>query len=142
MLRNRRLTELTREVPLEVGPRDLAPVTWDRDQIHQLFDTLQFRVLRDRLYSTLPNGIAGQLIAAPSAAAEGGFDVDVARLGPGQVADWLATHARAGRTGLALSGKWGRGTGDLTGLALAVPAGGREGQPRRVYRPGRPHRGR
>jgi len=49
VLRNRRLTELLRDVPLEVGPRDLVPVPWDRDQIHQLFDTLQFRVLRDRL---------------------------------------------------------------------------------------------
>ncbi len=124
VLRNRRLTELTREVPIDAGPRDLAPATWDRDQIHQLFDTLQFRVLRDRLYSTLPNGIAGQLTVAPSAAAAGGFDVDVARLGPGEVADWLASYARGGRTGLAPSGKWGRGTGDLTGLALAVAADG------------------
>ena len=57
VLRNRQLTELARDVPLEAGPGDLRPVPWDRDQIHQLFDTLQFRVLRDRLYSTLPNGI-------------------------------------------------------------------------------------
>ena len=122
VLRNRRLTELTREVPLDVGPHDLVPATWDRDQIHQLFDTLQFRVLRDRLYSTLPNGIFGQLTAAPSVAAAGGFDVDVARLGPGQVADWLSSHAKTGRIGIAPSGKWGRGTGDLDGLALAAPA--------------------
>ena len=60
MLRNRQLTELARDVPLEAGPRDLRPAPWDREQIHQLFDTLQFRVLRDRLYATLPNGIAGR----------------------------------------------------------------------------------
>ena len=59
VLRNRQLTELARDVPLEAGPADLRPVPWDRDQIHQLFDTLQFRVLRDRLYTTLPNGIIG-----------------------------------------------------------------------------------
>ena len=35
-------------------PADLRPAPWDRDKIHQLFDTLQFRVLRDRLYQTLP----------------------------------------------------------------------------------------
>ena len=64
VLRNRQLTELTRNVPLDVGPADLVPVPWDRDQIHQLFDTLQFRVLRDRLYATLPNGIIAQLSAA------------------------------------------------------------------------------
>ena len=59
VLRNRQLTELARDVPLEAGPADLRPVPWDREQIHQLFDTLQFRVLRDRLYTTLPNGIIG-----------------------------------------------------------------------------------
>jgi DNA polymerase-1 len=121
VLRNRRLTELARDVPIDVGPRDLVPAAWDRDQIHQLFDTLQFRVLRDRLYTTLPNGILGQLAAATPAAAQGGFDVDLDRLGAGEVAGWLAAHAKTGRTGLAASGTWGRGTGELTGLALSSP---------------------
>ena len=43
----------------EAAPRELVPVPWQRENIHQLFDTLQFRVLRDRLYSTLPDGITG-----------------------------------------------------------------------------------
>jgi len=119
VLRNRQLTELTRSVPLDVGPTDLVPVPWSRDQIHQLFDTLQFRVLRDRLYTTLPNGIIGQLTAGPPAAAEAGFDVSLSRPGPSQLAGWLARHARSGRIGLAVSGTWGRGTGDVDGLALA-----------------------
>ncbi len=119
VLRNRRLTELTRSVPLDAGPTDLVPVPWSRDQIHQLFDTLQFRVLRDRLYTTLPNGIIGQLTAGPPAAAEAGFDVSLSRPGPSQLAGWLARHARSGRIGLAVSGTWGRGTGDVDGLALA-----------------------
>ncbi|HXS66415.1 MAG TPA: DNA polymerase I [Streptosporangiaceae bacterium] len=123
VLRNRRLTELARDVPIDVGPHDMAPVPWDRDQIHQLFDTLQFRVLRDRLYTTLPNGILGHLIAAPAQAAQGGFDVDLARLGPDEVRAWLADYGHGGRIGLAPSGTWGRGTGNLTGLALAAVAG-------------------
>jgi DNA polymerase I len=126
VLRNRQLTELTRSVPLEVAPADLVPAPWDREQIHQLFDTLQFRVLRDRLYSTLPNGIIGQ--HTPTAPTSGGaaFDVDLAKLGPGEVAGWLASHAATGRVGLAVSGTWGRGTGDVAGLALARPAPGSE----------------
>ncbi len=124
VLRNRQLTELTRNVSLEVGPADLVPVPWDRDQIHQLFDTLQFRVLRDRLYSTLPNGITGQPTVALPPGAEAGFDVSLSKLGPGQVSEWLASHARSGRIGLAVSGTWGRGTGDVDGLALARAAGG------------------
>jgi DNA polymerase-1 len=126
VLLNRQLTELARDVPIGVGPHDLRPVPWDREQIHQLFDTLQFRVLRDRLYATLPNGIVeGPAAPADAATADAGaFDVAAAVLGPGEVADWLAAHARTGaRSGLAASGEWGRGTGDLTGLAIAAPDG-------------------
>ena len=40
------------------------------------------------------------------------------------MAAWLAEHATGpGRTGLAASGSWGRGTGVLDGLALATPDG-------------------
>jgi DNA polymerase-1 len=126
VLRNSQLTQLVRDVPLESGPVDLRPVPWDREQIHQLFDTLQFRVLRDRLYTTLPNGIGGP--AAPAAGtvtdSTTAFDMSAVILGPGDVAGWLDEHAAApGRAGLAASGSWGRGTGNLTGLAIAVPGG-------------------
>jgi DNA polymerase I len=127
VLRNRRLTELARDVPLDSGPNDLRPTAWDRDQIHQLFDTLQFRVLRDRLYSTLPNGIDWAAPVPEPAAGEGtgqAFDVDVSLPGAGELAGWLDEHASGGgRVGLAASGSWGRGTGVLDGLALATPDG-------------------
>jgi DNA polymerase I len=126
VLLNRQLTELARDVPVDVLARELRPAAWDREQIHQLFDTLQFRVLRDRLYSELPDGIAA--LAGGSAASASGtvgtFDVTATILGPGEVAGWLAGHAQVpGRSGLAASGAWGRGTGNLTGLAIAAPDG-------------------
>ena len=127
VLRNRQLTELVRDVPLDVAPEDLRPAPWDREQIHQLFDTLQFRVLRERLTATFPNGIAeasGAGQAGGPAVPAGGFDVDLTVLGPGEVPAWLAEHAAGpGRTGLAASGSWGRGTGVLDGLALATADG-------------------
>jgi DNA polymerase I len=126
VLRNSQLTQLVRDVPLDLGPADLRPVPWDREQIHQLFDTLQFRVLRDRLYSTLPNGIGGPTAAAAGTVNESttAFDLSATILRPGQVGGWLAEHAAGpGRSGLAASGTWGRGTGNLTGLALAGPGG-------------------
>src|SRR5260370_16600768 len=43
-LRNRQLTELAKDLPIGPTPRALAPPPWDREQINQLFDTLQFRV--------------------------------------------------------------------------------------------------
>ena len=41
------------DVPLAQTPDTLRMQPWDRDQIHQLFDHLEFRVLRDRLFDTL-----------------------------------------------------------------------------------------
>ncbi|MCM3882204.1 DNA polymerase I [Frankia sp. R82] len=112
VIRNRALTELSRDVPLPLGPDELRLRPWDREAVHQLFDTLQFRVLRERLYAAL---------ATTPPPVEEGFDVVVTTLGPDEVADWLAAHARgAGRTGLHARGTWGRGTGVLSGLALAT----------------------
>ncbi|MCZ2814661.1 DNA polymerase I [Modestobacter sp. VKM Ac-2984] len=111
VLQNRRLTELDRAVPLEVGPQDLAVQPWDRNEVHTLFDNLQFRVLRDRLFATL---------ATPAPEVDGGFDVTADQVGPGGLREWLDAHARTGHTGLVFRGSWGRGTGELTGIALAA----------------------
>jgi DNA polymerase-1 len=125
VLRNRQLTELVKDVPLEVTPQELSPAPWDREKINQLFDTLQFRVLRERLQVTFPNGISASATAEAAAAAGSAepFDVEAEVLGPEDVAEWLAEHASAGRTGLAANGSWARGTGVLDGLALAAPDG-------------------
>jgi DNA polymerase I len=126
VLRNRQLTELAKDVPLEYGPQDLRPAPWDREQIHQLFDTLEFQILRDRLYSTLPGGIAGTAAGqqAPVGGARAGFDVEVTRPGPDEVAQWLDEHGTGTeRAGLAVRGNWGRGTGTLSALAIATGDG-------------------
>ncbi len=115
VLRNRQLTELVREVDVPVTPADLVRAPWDRDEVHVLFDNIQFRVLRDRLFATLTS-------AEPEA--DEGFDVEGRRLGPDEVAGWLDEYARTGRrVGLSVRGTWGRGVGIVTGLALAVEGG-------------------
>ena len=46
------------------------------------------------------------------------------QLKPGEVAAWLKEHVSAGeRVGVAVQGSWGRGTGEITGLALANTSG-------------------
>jgi DNA polymerase-1 len=115
VMRNRRLTELVRTVPLEVSVTELAREQWDRDRVHALFDDLQFTVLRDRLFAT---------VSAPEPEAEQGFDVALTRPGVDELAQWLDEHARSGqRVGLAFRGQWGRGVGTLTGVALAAADG-------------------
>src|SRR3954470_20905931 len=111
VLQNRRLTELDRAVPLDLGPQDLAVQSWDRNEGHTHFVNLQFRVVRGRLLATL---------SAPEPEVEGGFDVAEDAVPAGELGDWLAAHARTGRTGLIFRGTWGRGTGELTGIALAA----------------------
>ncbi|MBL7493902.1 DNA polymerase I [Frankia sp. AgB1.9] len=116
VIRNRSLTELARDVPLDRDPADLRLVPWDREAVHTLFDTLQFRVLRERLYQALA-------VVEP-AAGDGGFAVEFDVLAPGDVTEWLAEHTTGGsRTGLHLRGGWGRGTGTIAGIALAPPEG-------------------
>jgi len=122
VLRNRQLTELARDVPVGAAPRELTPAPWDREQLHQLFDTLQFRVLRERLQATFPNGFTESAGAAAAGPTEG-FDVEAELLGPEDVAQWLTEHGSGGRVGLAASGSWARGTGILDGLALGAPDG-------------------
>jgi DNA polymerase-1 len=115
VLLNRRLTELVRDVDISEQPADLVLKPWDRDAVHRLFDELEFRVLRDRLFATL---------SAPESEAEEGFDVRGGMIEAGGVASWLDAHARDGRrTGLVFRGSWARGAGDLESLTLAAPDG-------------------
>ena len=66
-----------RDVPLAQTPDTLRLLPWDREQIHSLFDDLEFRVLRDRLFDTL---------AAVEPEVDEGFDVRGGALDPGGVA--------------------------------------------------------
>ena len=113
VLRNRRLNRLVDDVDLPIGVADLERRVWDREEVHRVFDGLEFRVLRDRLFATLP---------ADEPEAEEGLAVDGQVLAPGAVAAWLDRHAPAGaRTGVHVVGLWARGTGDADGVAFAAP---------------------
>ncbi len=115
VLTNRRLNRLVDDLDLPMGLEDLRWHTWDREQVHQVFDGLEFRVLRDRLF---------EYLAAPEPEAEGGFDLQVTRLDGEDVAAWLGEHAPSGgRSGVHVVGQWARGTGDARGLALACADG-------------------
>ena len=122
VVRNRQLTELVRDVPLSAHPSELRLGQWDRDEVHKVFDALQFRVLRERLYATL---------SAVEPEAEQGFDVDSRVLVPGELRAFLDALPAGVRTGLHVRGTWARGTGDATGLALAAQSPP-EGEPGRT----------
>jgi len=110
--RNRRLNALVSDMDLGVTLDDLQRRPIDREAVHALFDTLQFRTLRDRLLDTL----------AKDPAPKGGFAVDGTVLAAGGVSGWLDAHAQ-GVTGLDVVGSWRAGTGDVLGIALASSDG-------------------
>jgi DNA polymerase I len=115
VLRNRRLNQLIHDVTLEVTVDDLERRTWNREQVHVVFDGLEFRVLRDRLFSTLE---------AVEVEADSGFDLDGSVLSSADVPGWLAEHAPPGeRVGVHVDGTWARGTGDAQALAIAAATG-------------------
>jgi DNA polymerase I len=115
VLMNRQLTELLRTVELPYTPDQLEHGPWDRTKIHQLFDDLEFRVLRDRLFETL---------ASPEPEADEGFEISGGAIAPGELTAWLATHASTGeRHGVTVAGKTTPYGGDVTSITIAASDG-------------------
>ncbi|MCE5292764.1 MAG: DNA polymerase I [Nocardiaceae bacterium] len=115
VLLNRHLTEMVRTVPLPLAPEDLAHGAWDRERIHKLFDDLEFRVLRDRLFETLSS-------AEPEA--EQGFEISGSAIESGAVRAWLAEHAKTGqRHGVSIVGSGSPYGGDVTAIAINASDG-------------------
>jgi DNA polymerase-1 len=118
VMRNRHLNELVRDLDLELGPTDLEARSWDRQLVHTLFDSLEFRVLRERLLESWD--VQQEQID------ESGFELAGSVLAPGEVGAWLAEHTGqpdAGRTGVTVQGRWGSGTGEVWSVALAAGDG-------------------
>ena len=112
---NRELTDLVKEVPLAQTPDTLRMQPWDREHIHRLFDDLEFRVLRERLFDTL---------TSVDSEVDEGFDVRGGALGADAVGRWLADHVRDGRrAGLAVVGTHLAYDADATALAIAAADG-------------------
>jgi DNA polymerase I len=116
VIRNRRLNELVRDLDLELAPPDLEAQSWDRQLVHTLFDSLEFRVLRERLLESWD--------VQHDDIDDSGFELSGAMLAGGEVEAWLNEHAGPEtRTGVTVHGGWGAGTGEVRGLALAAADG-------------------
>ncbi|MEU8171130.1 DNA polymerase I [Micromonospora sp. NPDC049004] len=119
VIRNYEINRLVSDLELPLRPEDTRWTGWDREAVHQVFDTLEFRILRDRLY---------QYLEAVEPEAESGFDLTGEVLTePGGLAAWLGMHAPTGTpVGLAVkldTGPNRRHTASITGLALASAGG-------------------
>ncbi|HRY08875.1 MAG: DNA polymerase I [Actinobacteria bacterium] len=111
VITNRQLTALVDDVPLPIDVDDLARAPFSREQVHEVFDSLQFRVLRERLFDTLGEDVEQQRAPATTTA-----------LADDPVA-WLQQHAGPGPFGVHAVGTWGAGTGRIDRLAIAAEDG-------------------
>ncbi|NUR31809.1 MAG: DNA polymerase I, partial [Catenulispora sp.] len=99
VMRNYQINQLVDDVELPFAATETAWSGWDREAVHRVFDTLEFRVLRERLYQYLDN-------TEPEA--QEGFELtgDVLTE-PGALTAWLAEKA-TGLVGVAVAGTFGR----------------------------------
>jgi len=115
VLLNRQLNRLLIDLDLPLGPEDLAVRPWDREAMQTVFDALQFRVLRDRMFAMLPpEGDS----TGPGERAE----LSLAVLDEGALGAWLAERAGR-RLGLDVRGSGAASGGDAWGIALADGTG-------------------
>jgi DNA polymerase-1 len=116
VLLNRRLNRLLVDLELPLGPEDLAARPWDREAMQAVFDALQFRVLRERMFAMLP---ADSDTDQPTSAAD---ELSLADLPAGALDGWL--RARVGQClGLDVRGSGASAGGDAWGIAIADDAG-------------------
>ena len=123
VIRNRHLNHLVRDLDLDMRTEDLIVRPWDRHEVHTLFDGLEFRVLRERLFETLE--VVDEVVDET-------FDLVSEILRPGELAKWLERHASVGgagaagvssRTGVSVRGSWRAGTGEVWSVGLAAADG-------------------
>ncbi|MDQ1532878.1 MAG: polymerase, partial [Actinomycetota bacterium] len=116
VFKNREMSILRREVPLDVGPEDFSPGTVDREQLRVLFNQLEFRSLLPRILEALGD------VDEEDAVEVEGFEVDVRTLHDAkEAAAYLAGLAKAGER-IALDGRWAGppGRSMLLGLGAAT----------------------
>ena len=113
VIRNRRINELVRDLDLPVTVDDLEQQPWDRDEVHKIFDGLEFRVLRDRLFETLSAD-------EPQVGEAAALDAHAARRRAKSRAGSAEHAAGDALTGVHVQGSWGGGTGQVNAVALAT----------------------
>jgi DNA polymerase-1 len=115
---NATATPLVRDVPVEADIDELRMGGWDSDELHALFNFLEFRTLWDRLLEAVGGPEA---VAAPTAAGES-LDVEVRRVADVAALAEVAASLASGGCPVAVEGAWEGAAGrtPLVGLALSA----------------------
>ncbi|MDR0488943.1 MAG: DNA polymerase I [Propionibacteriaceae bacterium] len=111
--RNRRLNALVEDIDLPISCEDLGIEGPDMAAVNTLFDTLQFRALREKVRDTFAVRV---VVPVEEMTAE------VTTVSPGQATAWLEKHGH-GEAGLEIQGQWKLGSWDLEAIAIAAADG-------------------
>jgi len=116
VLLNRELTELVRDVPLELQVADTAWSQWSRSDVEEVFEALQFSALRSRVQA-LPNAVGGAVGGESTTvqADSGEADREITIVPAGGLRVALAGVESAA---VACAGSWGAGRGRLEAIAV------------------------
>lgn len=106
VIRNKNLNGLVRDLDLEIDVDDTSREDFDRDDVDELFDALEFTALRDRLFA-----LAGT--SFPDQTEESEVEISEDSLG-----EWL--DARSDKTlGLHVNGEIGLGSGSAWSIGIS-----------------------
>ncbi len=114
VLMNRELTELVRDVPLDVSVESLEWREWSRAEVEQLFESLQFSALRSRV-DALPHGSGAVPAGFSPAPASPMPDIEIIKDGKAATALSKVTNAA-----VAVGGSWSAGRGEIAGVAISA----------------------
>jgi DNA polymerase-1 len=113
VLLNRRLTQLVDDVPVDTDLEAFVLEPWDRADVDQLFDTLQFRALRERLEKIRPIMPGEEPV---SAAGPDGLEPTTIEVPAAEASAWLS--AGSGIAAVAVAGRWAKGRGEIDAIAV------------------------
>ncbi|HEY2332073.1 MAG TPA: 5'-3' exonuclease H3TH domain-containing protein, partial [Acidimicrobiales bacterium] len=121
--RNLRLMILDREVPLEVGIDDLQRVPFDGDEVHKVFNFLEFRTLYERLVEAVADDHE-----LPPAVSAGALECETSVVATAAEAvallDGLVSESTDVMVPVAAAWESAPGRSPIAGLALAGVGGG------------------
>ena len=109
VLVNRHLTELRRDVPLDLGLSELDRRPWDAAEVDTVFEALQFRALRERL-------MAVSVGAEQPSVSDAAVVVEVDAVDGDDAARYLA--GLQGPIAVSVAGSWGRGAGVIDAIGV------------------------
>lgn len=112
---NREINRLLTDVDLDVMPNDLTVQQWDRNKLHEIFDMLEFRTLRERLLAMM--GAVDQGTHDEGGAAQGA-STQIMEVAAGELAQWLSSTRQP--MGLAVAGKGVPSRGTAWQIALSA----------------------